>query len=210
MGTGNLIRHLKNCKRRYIRDIGQMLLDSSSEKLDNRLIEFNVDCFREMLAVAIVRHDLPFQFVEYDGIRKCLTYLNLAIKVISRNKIKADILKMYKREKEKIKEELTLVSGRIALTSDCWTSITSDGYISITMHFVYNQWCLRKRILNFHFIPSPHTGVHLSAQVFTMLKEWGIKKKCCQLLWIMLPLVMCLLICLKVNLICFVMVNTFM
>ncbi|KAL2921565.1 Zinc finger BED domain-containing protein RICESLEEPER 1 [Bienertia sinuspersici] len=177
MGTGNLIRHLRNCKRRDIRDVGQMLLDSSSGKLENRLPEFNADCFREMLAVAIVRHDLPFQFVEYDGIRKCLTYLNPAVKVISRNTIKADILKMYKREKEKIKEELTMVSGRIALTSDCWTSITTDGYISLTAHFVDNRWCLQKRILNFHFIPPPHTGVHLSDQVFTMLKEWGIQKK---------------------------------
>ena len=32
--------------------------------------------FREMLAEAVIKHNLPFSFVEYEGIRKVFSYLN--------------------------------------------------------------------------------------------------------------------------------------
>ena len=120
---------------------------------------------------------MPFQFVEYDGIKKCFGYLHPDFKAVTRNTIKADVLKMYKKEKEKLRSELGEVSGRISLTSDCWTSITTDGYISLTAHFVDKFWCVQKRILNFCFMAPPHTGIHFSSHVFNLLKEWGIQKK---------------------------------
>ena len=53
--------------------------------------------FREMLAEAIIKHNLPFNFVEYEGIRKVFSYLNSDIKHISKNISRADILKLYKK-----------------------------------------------------------------------------------------------------------------
>uniref|UniRef100_A0A803NE93 hAT-like transposase RNase-H fold domain-containing protein n=1 Tax=Chenopodium quinoa TaxID=63459 RepID=A0A803NE93_CHEQI len=135
------------------------------------------DIVREMLSIAVVKHDLPFQFAEYSAVRKLINYINPDVKLVSRNTLKADVLKMFKREKDKLKEELSVVKGRISLTSDCWTSITTDGYMSLTAHFVDNQWNLQKKILNFRFLPPPHTGVHMSDHVYDFLKEWGIQKK---------------------------------
>lgn len=102
MGTGNLIRHVKNCKMRSFRDVGQMILEKSSSGLEHRIAKFDPDFFRELLSLAIVQHDLPFQFVEYAGIRRCLSYMHPDYKSVSRNTIKGDIMKMYKREKEKL------------------------------------------------------------------------------------------------------------
>ena len=178
MGTGNLKRHLKNCTKRTFRDVGQMILDSSaSGSLANRVPAFDPDVFRELVIIAVVKHELPFQFAEYEGIRKCFTYLHPHVKVVSRYTIKADILKMFKREKQKVKETLSSVSGRIALTSDCWSSITTDGYLSLTAHFIDDSWCLQKMILNFSYMPPPHTGLALCNHVCKLLKEWGIQKK---------------------------------
>uniref|UniRef100_A0A803N1U4 BED-type domain-containing protein n=1 Tax=Chenopodium quinoa TaxID=63459 RepID=A0A803N1U4_CHEQI len=116
-------------------------------------------------------------FAEYSAVRKLINYINHDVKLVSRNTLKADVLKMFKREKDKLKEELSVVKGRISLTSDCWTSITTDGYMSLTAHFVDNQWNLQKKILNFRFLPPPHTGVHKSDHVYDFLKDWGIQKK---------------------------------
>ncbi|KZT76286.1 hypothetical protein F511_46689 [Dorcoceras hygrometricum] len=48
-------------------DVGQMLVDHDgkvrSRKVDQKVV-------RDLLAAAIIRHDLPFSFVEYDGFRK--------------------------------------------------------------------------------------------------------------------------------------------
>uniref|UniRef100_A0A803MNZ9 hAT-like transposase RNase-H fold domain-containing protein n=1 Tax=Chenopodium quinoa TaxID=63459 RepID=A0A803MNZ9_CHEQI len=159
-------------------DVGQIIIDSSSSgSMMNRVPTIDYDIVREMLSIAVVKHDFPFQFAEYSAVRKLINYINPDVKLVSRNTLKADVLKMFKREKDKLKEELSVVKGRISLTSDCWTSITTDGYMSLTAHFVDNQWNLQKKILNFRFLPPPHTSVHMSDHVYDFLKEWGIQKK---------------------------------
>uniref|UniRef100_A0A803N9M1 BED-type domain-containing protein n=1 Tax=Chenopodium quinoa TaxID=63459 RepID=A0A803N9M1_CHEQI len=67
-GTGNLHRHLKNCKQRSFRDVGQMILEKTSSGLGNRLPDFDAGYFRELLSIAIVEHDMPFQFVEFKAL----------------------------------------------------------------------------------------------------------------------------------------------
>ena len=44
--------------------------------------------------------------------------------------------KTYAREKERMKFMLQSAPGRICFTSDLWTSIVTDGYLSLTAHFI--------------------------------------------------------------------------
>ena len=99
------------------------------------------------------------------------------VKHITRNTAKTDVIKMHKREKTKLKFLLESVDFRISLTSDLWTSITTDGYLCITAHFIDQDWRLQKRILNFCFMPPPHTGIYLTEKIHALLTEWGIEKK---------------------------------
>lgn len=144
---------------RDTRDVGQLLISHNilleSQKFDN-------EKFRELLNAAIVMHDLPFQFVEYEGIRAVFTYLCSGVQVISRNTSRSDIMKMYKREKQMIKFELGSVPGRICFTSDLWSSFITDGYLSLTAHFVDENWVLQKRVLSFSYMPPSHSGVALA------------------------------------------------
>ena len=130
-----------------------------------------------MLAEDIIKHNLPFSFVEYEGTRKIFSYLNSDVKHISRNTSKADVLKLYKNEKDDVKNKLKSIPGRICLTSDLWTSITSEGYICLTAHYVDENWKLKNIILNFCHMPPPHTGTLLSEKILSFLEEWGIEKK---------------------------------
>ena len=50
-----------------------------------------------MLPKAIIKHNLPFTFVEYKGIRKVFNYLNSDVKHVSKNTSKTDVLKLYKK-----------------------------------------------------------------------------------------------------------------
>ncbi|XP_026437405.1 zinc finger BED domain-containing protein RICESLEEPER 2-like [Papaver somniferum] len=52
-----------------------------------------------------------------------------------------------------------LSTRRICLTSDMWTSVTTTGYISLTAHYVDQDWILQKKLLNFCPLPPPHTGL---------------------------------------------------
>ena len=57
------------------------------------------------------------------------------------------------------------------MTSDLWTSITTDGYIAVSVHFIDNDWVLQKKILKFSFMPPPHSGVALSEKVGLILES---------------------------------------
>ena len=130
-----------------------------------------------MLAEAIIKHNLPFNFVEYEGIRKVFSYLNSNVKHISWNTSKADVLKLYKKEKDDIKNKLKSILGRMHLTSDLWTSVTSEGYICLTMHYVDKNWELKIIILNFCYMPPPHVGTLLLEKILNFLEEWGMRRK---------------------------------
>ncbi|KAL5564800.1 hypothetical protein UlMin_027964 [Ulmus minor] len=176
-GTGNMWRHLKVCKRNDTRDIGQMLISTNTESMSISANQYDSQKFRELLTGAIVMHDLPFQFVEYTGIRALFKNLNPEVDTVSRNTAKADVLKLYQREMTRIKAMLEVVPGRISLTSDLWSSVISDGYMCLTAHFIDNNWNLQKRVLNFCFMPPPHNDVALSERIFALLCGWKIEKR---------------------------------
>ncbi|XP_026460029.1 zinc finger BED domain-containing protein RICESLEEPER 2-like [Papaver somniferum] len=54
---------------------------------------------------------------------------------------------------------LKLAPGRMCLTSDMWTSVTTTGYISLTVHYLDQNWELKKYLLNFCELPPPHTAL---------------------------------------------------
>jgi len=97
-GTSSLSRHMKNCLilQKY-EDVGQMMIDHAGKMKSKKI---NQETVRELMAMAIVKHDLPFSFVEYEGIRDLMKYLNPDIKFITRNTAAADVWKVYLSKKE--------------------------------------------------------------------------------------------------------------
>ncbi|XP_057948280.1 zinc finger BED domain-containing protein RICESLEEPER 2-like [Malania oleifera] len=173
-GTANLRRHINNCPLRDNYDVKQMHMDYGT-KLHAKKIE--QDVYREKMAIAVIKHCYPFSWVEHEGNRDVHKYLNPDVKPIARNTAKADVLKIHKREKEKLKLTIQSAFGRVCLTSDCWSFPTTEGYLCITVHFVDENWILHSKIINFSHMPPPHSGVALSEKIFSVLKEWGIDSK---------------------------------
>jgi hypothetical protein len=176
-GTGNLRNHIKKCPLSSTRDIGQMFISANERSMSVSASKFCPKRFRELLVASVIKHDLPFRYVEYDGVRETMKYLRSDVPVISRNTAKADVIKLHLREKQMVKSMLDVCPGRICLTSDLWTSLTTDGYMCLTAHFVDKDWVLHKRVLNFSFMPPPHNGISLCEKMYNLLQEWGIETK---------------------------------
>ncbi|KAL5579757.1 hypothetical protein UlMin_012199 [Ulmus minor] len=171
-GTGNMQCHIKVYKRNDTRDIGQMMISHDTNSLSLSSIQYDSNKFCELVMASIVMHDLPFQFIEWAGIRAIHSYLYPDVDTLTRNTAKADVLKLYQREKLKIKAMFEQVSGRVSLTSDLWSSCINDGYMCLTAHFIDKDWRLQKRILNFCFMPPPHTGVALlRGKLFSLMLD---------------------------------------
>jgi hypothetical protein len=89
---------------------------------------------KSVLAKAILAHDLPFSFVEYDKIHAWVEYLIPCAEIVSRNTIVSDIEKIYDIERIKLKEIIGRIPIRICLTLDVWTTTISEGYVC-SVHF---------------------------------------------------------------------------
>nr|GEU94013.1 hypothetical protein [Tanacetum cinerariifolium] len=176
-GTGNLKRHLEKCLKSTTRDIGQYMISSNKGVLDTRNAKVSQEKFWELLVHAVVRHELPFSFTEYEGVRDVFKYLEPDVTHITRNTTKTDMLKLHGVESKRLRHEFLSCPSRICLTFDAWTSIVTDSYLSLIAHYVDKNWVLQKRIFNFSLFPSPHTGIDLAEKISCLVKSWGIEKK---------------------------------
>ena len=70
--------------------------------------------------------------VEHRRVREGFQYANPIIKFWYRNIAVADVLKIFEREKMKLRQVLSEVSGRVCLTTDLWRAITIEGYLCLT------------------------------------------------------------------------------
>ena len=107
--------------------------------------------------------------MEYTGIRNVFRYLLLEIELVSRNTAKGDVIKLYEKEKLRIRKLLE--------SAPCGVSLTSDGYVCLTVHFIDKDWNLQKYILNFSYVPPPHMGFTLSKKLYGFISDWGLAEK---------------------------------
>ena len=68
-----------------------------------------------------------------------------------------------------------LIFARISVTTDGWTSITGDPYLSLTAHFITTDWHLTTRCLFTMYSPESHTADHISNFVKEGVHEYGLR-----------------------------------
>lgn len=157
-GTKHLHDHIRTCKLRTVRGPKQSIIkvtEQSSSSLGNRpesLVvgnyTFNQDASRRELARMIILHEYPIMMVDHIGFRRYSHALQPLFKIVSRNTVKSDIMKLYESEKSKQMKILAKNKSRIAITTDMWTSSNQNkGYMSITAHYIDDNWTLQNRII---------------------------------------------------------------
>ncbi|XP_044493362.1 zinc finger BED domain-containing protein RICESLEEPER 3-like [Mangifera indica] len=150
-GTRHLHDHHKICPKRKYHDVSQKLLVGShreNNKLTLSTCQFDQEAGRKDLANMIILHEYPLSIVDHCGFRRFCNTIQPLFKMISRNTIKKDIMKIYDVEKGKTMKLLNKNLGRIAITCDLWTASNQNkGYMTITAHFIDNKWELQNRLI---------------------------------------------------------------
>ena len=172
-GTTNFRRHTESCQARDNCDTRQMLLDKKAKPV----LKYNPIEYKQKVALAIIRHGYSYTFAEHEGNRDIHTYLNENCKPICRNTARNWTIKIHQRERKQLKKALHVIPGKICLTSDMWSSIVGQGYLSLTAHYIDENWKLHNKILNFCHVPPPHNAQVLHDTILDNLKKWGIHKK---------------------------------
>jgi len=118
----------------------------------------------------------PFSIVEDEGFQLLLRVLDRRYQLPSRKYFSEQVIpKMYTELKEKV---VTVVQSAVtlALTTDCWTSRSTDFYISITLHFINDEFKRQLVVLDTFPMCERHTTQNLLSKILPILKAWAIDK----------------------------------
>ncbi|KAG2540024.1 hypothetical protein PVAP13_9NG518114 [Panicum virgatum] len=127
--------------------------------------------------LAIVMHEYPFNISEHEYFVEFIKSLRPSFPIKSRVTIRKEILNMYVHEKEKLNAYFTTVNCRFSATMDMWTSNQNKSYMCVTLHWVDENWCIQKRIVNFVHVEGRHTGIKLSETFTELMVKWYVDKK---------------------------------
>ncbi|KAK3929556.1 Zinc finger BED domain-containing protein 6 [Frankliniella fusca] len=134
------------------------------ERCDMAVAHYVVSCMR------------PLNTVDKDGFRKMVKVLNPKYTPPSRRTLTD---KYIPRIYNATRENVTLLMKQadyIALTTDGWTSGALTSFISLTAHFLDNDWVLVDVTLSCKQITEDHTGLLLKPEFEEMLNDWNISK----------------------------------
>jgi len=94
------------------------------------------------------------------------------------NKYFAETLipEMYHKVTLKMKDALVSVS-HVSITTDVWSSIAQDSYISLTCHHVTQDFTQKQLCLHAAPFNDRHTGEHIGNMMNKCLEEWNLSSK---------------------------------
>ena len=122
-----------------------------------------------------ILHEYPFSMVERDEFVDLFKYICPTFKMVSKNTIRSDILKIYADYEEKTMKVIECRKETIAITTDMWTATNQRKvYMMVTAHFIDEAWALRSRISSFMYISSACT---LSKVLVESFLDWTIDTK---------------------------------
>jgi len=153
----------------HSRGKGRKITDFLVKKIDKN--------FRKDLNSFIINGCHAFNIVEESDFKRMITNLSPDTQIPSRFTVKKDIQTEFEEKKTQLKYELSLIYNKIALTTDIWTSMSNRPYASITAHFVNSNKVLSHVLLDFCYIPYPHSGEQIKNLIIDVLKDYGIEDR---------------------------------
>ncbi len=136
---------------------------------------------RKKIDEAVVRMlatDLqPASIVEDKGFLNFLHVIDPKYQPPSRRTIMRSLLPdHYEKTKQELKAKLA-EAKYCAITTDLWTSRATEGYITVTCHFISSSWELHSAVLATLFVDTAHTAENLAAELMSITTEWEITEK---------------------------------
>lgn len=145
-----------------------------SSKNFPKMLPVKTEIIHRNLALMCVMDLRPVNIVAGYGFRNLVTSLNPSYKIPSRATINGHIDKLNDETRGPIVEQLQ--NAAVALTSDIWTSLSTDGYICLTAHYLTKNWELCNRLIATRIIEDRHTGIKIAKVQEGLTTEFGIKE----------------------------------
>lgn len=124
----------------------------------------------------IAINQMPLSFCSSSGFKQFMSIIEPNCIICKEGAIKQRLRGFKSSVEEKIKNELKIAKS-ISCTSDCWSSIAQESYITVTAHFIDDQWNPKSYTLTTHQLNDRHTALNLANQLEITFNKWEINQK---------------------------------
>ena len=123
------------------------------------------------ITLLLVKQMLPPSLVESQEWTDLLHELNPQYVCPSRKHFSDNAIpSLYSQVKSVVMSDLKTAAG-ISCTTDGWSSVTTDPYVSLTVHFLTPTYMLRSYCLRTIYLPESHTAENIAAMIRSVLAE---------------------------------------
>ncbi|KAJ4924410.1 hypothetical protein JOQ06_000650 [Pogonophryne albipinna] len=124
----------------------------------------------------ITKDMLPLSFVEGEGFRELMNFVEPEYRVPTRKTIVSRVELKYEEGVKKLKMDISQ-SEKVAITTNSWTALTTESYTTITCHYITDDWEMKSAVLQTRSSDERHTAQNIAAQLQAAAEEWGLTDK---------------------------------
>jgi hypothetical protein len=176
--TSGLMRHVK------AKHPGSIVSASQSPK-QPKLAAFGVgpprpvtesraETITGLIGKLIADNMLPVSIVDSKAFTELMAYLEPNYKVPCRQTMTARLANSAKKLKAEMKERLEVEKPTVSLTTDVWTSMANDAYMSVTGSYITNQWEMRTPLFSTILMEDRHTADYISNLLKDAAADWNL------------------------------------
>jgi hypothetical protein len=97
-------------------------------------------------------------------------------KQVSRQTTTRDVDALFYRKQSDVKQLLEHASC-VCLTSDIWSGLAKEDYLSVVFYFVTDDWELEKHIIGMRLIDCSHNCVNIAQRIMQVISEYNMTFK---------------------------------
>lgn len=130
----------------------------------------------QLICRMIEKDMLPVSIVDGNGFRELLSYIVQHYKMPSQGEITSRIETHFQEKIQELRVLLATVE-MVALATDCWTALPAERYVTVTCHFITDNWQARSAVLQTHSTSVSHTDAtvdNLTKTLTETVEAWGM------------------------------------
>ncbi len=122
----------------------------------------------------IICDQQAFSVVDDKSFVALISALDPCFKLPTRQTISNYIQRIYDQKRIKLRNVFENFDRKVAITTDAWTACTNQAYLSVTLHWITNDWCLQHILLDLIPLHERHTGIFIAESIMEQIKYFGL------------------------------------
>lgn len=157
-GTSSLINHAKTHGK---------MENEKGEKIAPEKLAYIKECYVKF----VLKSNQPFSISDNEYFKKFVTSLNPNYTLMCSKTLKLSIEDSFASKKEEMIEEFSNLQNKYSISCDIWTSVSSEQYLALDIHFV-DDYILKKYVICFERIAdqSAHTIANVISRILNEYK----------------------------------------